>query len=82
MADLLAQKNILPMLIAENGEPFDDPDYLYEVKFDGERCLAYLDGRETILQNRRLLLVTSKFPELWDLHRQVGVHCILSLIHI
>ena len=40
MADLLAQKNILPMLIAENGEPFDDPDYLYDVKFDGERCLA------------------------------------------
>ena len=59
MADLLAQKNILPMLIAENGEPFDDPDYLYEVKFDGERCLAYLDGRETILQNRRLLLKIS-----------------------
>ena len=78
MADLLAQKNILPMLIADNGHPFDDPDYVYELKFDGERCLAYVDGKKTVLQNRRLLLVTSKFPELSDLHRQVRVPCILD----
>ena len=32
MADLLAQKNILPMLIADNGHPFDDPDYVLRIK--------------------------------------------------
>ncbi len=24
--------------------PFDDPDFLYEVKFDGFRALAYVDN--------------------------------------
>src|SRR5262249_6764880 len=33
---------ITPML-AKPGEPFDDPDYLFEVKWDGTRCLAFID---------------------------------------
>ena len=78
MADLRAHKNILPMLIAENGEPFDDANYLFELKFDGERCLAYLDTKQTVLQNRRLLLLSAKFPELEELHKQARVPCILD----
>ena len=78
MADLWTYKNILPMLIAETGEPFDDPDYLFELKFDGERCLLYADPNQSALQNRRLLLLSPKFPELADLHRRVRVPCILD----
>lgn len=43
MSDLFEQKNIKPMLIGSEGEAFDSPDYLYELKLDGERCIAYLD---------------------------------------
>ncbi len=43
MMDLFEQKNIHPMLIGADGEPFDSPDYIYELKLDGERCVAYLD---------------------------------------
>ena len=35
---LFEQKNIRPMLIGADGEPFDSPDYIYELKLDGERC--------------------------------------------
>ena len=40
--NLYEQKNIKPMLIGMEAEPFDDPNYLYELKIDGERCMACL----------------------------------------
>lgn len=45
MSDLFAEKCISPMLIAENVEPFADEQYLYEMKWDRERCVAYLDPK-------------------------------------
>lgn len=36
-------KSVTPMLIAENKPPFDDDNYLYELKWDGVRCIAYPD---------------------------------------
>ena len=42
MADLFHDKNISPMLLNEVKEPFDDKDYIYELKLDGIRCIAYL----------------------------------------
>ncbi len=41
--DLFESKNIKPMLIGKMQEAFDSPDYIYELKLDGERCIAYLD---------------------------------------
>ena len=42
------------MLIADMADPFDSPDYIYELKVDGERCIAYLDpGSGTDLRNKR-----------------------------
>ncbi len=55
-----------PML-AVLSPPFDSPDFLYEVKWDGYRCLAFLDGK-TILQSRNLQDLTPSFPELANLH--------------
>ncbi|MDN5347847.1 MAG: ligase 1 [Clostridia bacterium] len=62
---------IKPML-AVTGRPFDSPDFIYEAKWDGYRCLAYLD-RKTILQSRNLLDISPAFPELADLHQGVGM---------
>ena len=39
-------KNIKPMLIGQEGNAFDDDAYIYELKWDGERCIAYLDPSE------------------------------------
>jgi ATP-dependent DNA ligase len=44
--DLFAEKSISPMLIGETAEAFDSTDYIYELKLDGERCIAYLDPVE------------------------------------
>lgn len=75
--DLFESKSIKPMLIAEVNEPFDSIDYIYELKLDGERCIAYL-GEETELRNKRNMKMLSKVPELSDIHKQVNCRCILD----
>ncbi|MBE3572173.1 MAG: non-homologous end-joining DNA ligase [Moorella humiferrea] len=59
-------------MLAVASRPFDSPDFIYEVKWDGYRCLAYLD-RKTVLQSRNLLDITPAFPELAGLHCRVGM---------
>ena len=66
------------MLISEMQEPFDDPSFIYELKLDGERCVAYLDGNGTILQNKRFLNLNTRYPELTAIHKAAKVKCILD----
>ena len=67
MSDLFHDKNISPMLLNEVKDPFDDKDYIYELKLDGIRCIAYL-GKEVVLQNKRFKDVSAIYPELSDLN--------------
>ena len=77
--DRFADRSIRPMLIGADGEAFDDPDYIYELKLDGERCIAYLDPKTgTDLINKRQLKMRSKVPERSELHRYVKKRCILD----
>lgn len=79
MSDLFTDKNIKPMLIADEKDAFDSPDYLYELKLDGERCIAYLDAAfGTELRNKRNVKMLSKVPELADLHTHIKSRCILD----
>lgn len=75
--DLFEEKNIKPMLISEMTEPFNDPDWIYELKLDGIRCIAYLD-KETELRNKRNDRLLPKVPELSGMHRFVKERCILD----
>lgn len=78
MADIWKTKNIKPMLIGTEGEPFDSDEYIYELKLDGERCIAYLDNEKTVLKNKRNVLMLPKVPELVEIHKNVNVRCILD----
>lgn len=61
---------MLRPMLAVSAEPFDSPEFLYEVKWDGYRALAYLEEKTTIL-SRRLSDLTGAFPELTGLHERV-----------
>lgn len=76
--DVFDLKDVKPMLIAEMQEPFDSPDFLYELKLDGERCIAYLDKDSTVLQNKRNLILNVRYPELSEIHKAAKVRCILD----
>ena len=77
MSDLFKEKNISPMLLNEVKEPFDDKDYVYELKLDGIRCIAYL-GKEVVLQNKRYKDVTAIYPELSDMSKCVKKNTVLD----
>ncbi|SHF22003.1 non-homologous end-joining DNA ligase [Desulforamulus putei] len=57
-------------MLAVQARPFDHADYLYEIKWDGYRGLAYLDDQTTLLSRNQLDL-TPRFPELQGLHLRV-----------
>jgi len=76
--DIFEGKTAKPMLFSGEEEPFNSPDYIYELKLDGERCIAYLDENETILINKRNVKMLSKFPELSNIHKQAKKRCILD----
>jgi bifunctional non-homologous end joining protein LigD len=44
---------IKPMTLVRVGEPFSDPDWLFEVKHDGFRALCYVEGGAVKLVSRR-----------------------------
>lgn len=60
--------NFKPML-ATMAEPFNSQEFTYEIKWDGYRCLAFLDST-TRLQSRNLKNITASFPELGNIHHQ------------
>ncbi len=76
--DLFDRKAIKPMLIKDMVQPFNSSDWLYELKLDGIRCIAYLDETGTELRNKRDMKLLIKFPELKDIHLQVKSKCILD----
>ncbi len=75
---IFEERNIKPMMIGEMRDAFDSPDYIYELKLDGIRAVVYLDSVRTDLRNKRNLMVTSVYPELRDIHKQVKKCCILD----
>ena len=79
MMDLFDSKNIKPMLIGKEMAPFDDSNFIYELKWDGERCVAYLEpGRTPELRNKRNVRMLGKVPELTEISKQVRKRCILD----
>lgn len=77
MSDLFNDKSISPMLMYES-DPFNDNDYIFELKLDGIRCLAYLDENSTELRNKRNKNVTDIYPELQNIHKYAKKKCILD----
>ena len=54
---------VSPML-AKPGDPFDSHEHLFEIKWDGTRVLAFIEGRGYRLVNRHRADVTDRYPEL------------------
>jgi bifunctional non-homologous end joining protein LigD len=58
---------------------FSDPDWLFERKFDGERCLAWVEGGAVRLRSRNDLRLDDTYPELVDaLARQTGADLVVD----
>jgi bifunctional non-homologous end joining protein LigD len=60
-------REIKPMLATLVDQPFDDPRWLFEVKWDGMRAIAYLRAagpkQEVTLRSRGGMILNAQFPE-------------------
>ena len=72
--------NIIKPMLAETGqEPFDDPNYIWEWKYNGIRILAHKDGSSASLQGRSGADFTAQFPELADIAKLITVdHAVID----
>ena len=60
------------MLATLTDKRFSDPRWIFELKFDGERCLAFRDGPRTRLLSRNRQPLNATYPELAD---ALGAQC-------
>ena len=58
---------IHPMLAESIEKPFDDPDWLFEIKWDGYRAIAFIDNGKVRLVSRNQNELTARYPELKDM---------------
>jgi bifunctional non-homologous end joining protein LigD len=53
--------DIIPMLATLIKDPFDDENWIFEIKWDGYRAVAYCNGSSVELASRRLQSFTNKY---------------------
>ena len=58
---------IYPMLATSIAEPFDGDDWLFEIKWDGYRAVAFIENGKVRLVSRNQNELTHRYPELKDL---------------
>jgi bifunctional non-homologous end joining protein LigD len=58
---------IQPMLASVIERPFDDPNWLFEIKWDGYRAVSFIENGNVRLVSRNQNDLTHRYPELQDL---------------
>ncbi|ALR29274.1 DNA ligase [Chryseobacterium sp. IHB B 17019] len=58
--------SVQPMLATLVDEPFDSNDWLYEIKWDGYRAVAFMEGKKIELKSRNDKSFAEKFYPIYD----------------
>jgi len=62
---------IRPMLATLVDEPFSDPEWIFETKWDGFRSICFISNGATRFVSRNQIEMTQNYPELKNIARQV-----------
>jgi len=71
-------KGIKPMLATLVDAPFDDPDWQYEVKWDGYRALAFVNKGEVDIFSRNNKSFNEKFYPIHKLLEKADINAVLD----
>src|SRR5690606_23410316 len=71
-------RNIKPMLAKLKEQPFDDENWIYELKYDGYRAIAEVDKKEVNLYSRNLKSFNTKFKAIADTLKKLGHTAVLD----
>src|SRR4051812_5305952 len=69
---------IPPMLATLTDRPFDSPDWIYEIKYDGYRTIARIEGNQVNLLSRNNLSFDEVFRPIAKVLTFLGFDCILD----
>src|SRR6267143_4896575 len=63
-----------PMLATLANRPFSDPNWLFEIKWDGVRALARIENGALVLRSRTGVDIAKRYPELASLPKALAAH--------
>ena len=72
------QHGIEPMLATVVKEPFDHPDWIFEVKWDGYRAVAEIQDGQVALYSRNRISFEKKFSPIAESLRKFGFDAVLD----
>ncbi|MEN5379552.1 DNA ligase D [Sphingobacterium kitahiroshimense] len=72
-------EHVEPMLATLTDQPFDDDEWLYEVKWDGYRAVSFLNGNKTIeIKSRNDKSFNEKFYPIYEELKAMKLEAILD----
>src|SRR5215470_6408174 len=71
-------KNIEPMLATLVSDPVDEGDWLYEIKWDGYRALAYVNHAKVDIRSRNNKSFNEKFYPVYDALQQWNINAVVD----
>ncbi len=66
------------MLATLTDEPFDDEEWIYEIKWDGYRALGYLNKGNVEIQSRNNISFTQKFKEVTNALKKWQINAVVD----
>ena len=69
---------VAPMLCTLTREPIRDPDYLYEVKWDGYRIISYVQKGKVRMDSRSAKDYTTRYPLITEALRSLGHDAVID----
>lgn len=69
---------IKPMLATIHDQPFDDNDWLFEIKWDGYRGIAEIKKNEIKFYSRNGIDFSQRFPAIYNELKKIKHNCILD----
>src|SRR3954451_22828101 len=70
--------DVMPMLATLVDKPFDEPGWLYEVKWDGYRALVYLFNGEVDMRSRNNKSFNEKFYSIYNTLQQWKINAVID----
>ncbi|HEX5152628.1 MAG TPA: DNA ligase D [Parafilimonas sp.] len=70
--------NLSPMLATLVDKPFDEPGWLYEIKWDGYRAVVYLHNGEVEMRSRNNKSFNEKFYAVYNALHQWKINAVLD----
>lgn len=67
-----------PMLATLTDKSFNDPNWIFEIKLDGFRAIAEINGTQVDLYSRNLISFASRFPQVVEALKSLQLNAVLD----